>query len=313
MSTVKMLDGRALAKQGEVATMDQQCFAFHHAPSMVKNWEDPQEVLKIYFPEVEAIVRKSVPGAEHPDAKVLVFDHALRTGGTNLKEAVTGQPTAGWGPYGALVHSDNTHRSMHARVKDWILGTTEVAEKYGGYPSGWADIRPSHEWQKSLFRAETADHSSPEGYGGEHLIVNVWRPLSVVKQWGLAVLDGRSLAPGDVHPTVRQNMSASGLGAAFRGVGGQVVDLEGVPINERFNELLTPLHSSDHRWVYYPDMTPDEALVFKINDSRNDGRPRSSCHTAFKDPRGEPGAHRSSIEVRTLVILPPSAGNQSKL
>ena len=43
---------------------------------------------------------------------------------------------------------------------------------------------------------------------------------------------------GDVHPTVRQNMSASGLGAAFRGVGGQVVDLEGVPIHERIQRNI---------------------------------------------------------------------------
>ena len=28
-----------------------------------------------------------------------------------------------------------------------------------------------------LFRAETEDHDSPDGEGGEHMIVNVWRPI----------------------------------------------------------------------------------------------------------------------------------------
>ncbi len=49
---------------------------------------------------------------------------------------------------------------------------------------------------------DTEDHDFPEGRGGEHMIVNVWRPLDTVKNWGLAVLDGRTLAAGDVHPTI---------------------------------------------------------------------------------------------------------------
>ena len=51
--------------------------------------------------------------------------------------------------------------------------------------------------------AETKDHQFPDGTGGEHMIVNVWRPLyDKVPNWGLAVMDGSSLAQGDVHPTI---------------------------------------------------------------------------------------------------------------
>merc|ERR1712196_499747 len=100
--------------------------------------------------------------------------------------------------------------------------------------------RPSRQWREKLFRAETIDHNSPEGQGGEHLIVNVWRPLAEVKNWGLAMLDGRTLAEGDVHPTVVQHMAPTGFGAAFKGNGKEVVDLDGQPLEGRMNELLTP-------------------------------------------------------------------------
>merc|ERR1719272_455156 len=102
-------------------------------------------------------------------------------------------------------------------------------------------------------------------------------------------------------------MDPSSLGGAFGGERHGVADLDGEPLTKRANEPLTPLHDPSHRWVYFPKMQPDEALVFKIFDSRRDGRVRAGCHTAFKDPLGVPGAHRSSIEVRTLVILPPEA------
>eukprot|EP00666_Eupelagonemidae_sp_cell4sb_P005182 gene5182-22543_t len=32
-----------------------------------------------YFPEVEALLRAHVPGAAHPDARVLIHDHVLRS------------------------------------------------------------------------------------------------------------------------------------------------------------------------------------------------------------------------------------------
>ena len=78
----------------------------------------------------------------------------------------------------------------------------EVVLKYGGkLPKCWGEVKPSYEWQRKLFRSETDDHNSPEGEGGEHMIINVWRPIKPVHQWGLAVLDGRSMKQGDVHPT----------------------------------------------------------------------------------------------------------------
>ena len=103
----------------------------------------------------------------------------------------------------------------------------------------------------------------------------------------------------------------------------------------RRGEVLTPLHDPAHRWVYFPRvgcarastqhsvahtaalilmrgaderrrMEPDEALLLKIHDSRRRaGLTRCGCHTAFRDPlAADARAHRESIEVRCLVVLP---------
>merc|ERR1712232_258149 len=119
---------------------------------------------------------------------------------------------------------------MHSRIKDQVVGTNEVAAKYGKYPAGWGDIRPSRKWLDQLFRAESADHDSPRGYGGEHLIVNVWKPLSTVHNWGLAVLDGRTLSQGDVHPTALQH--TEDFSKSYPG-GPKIVNVDGREVKSR--------------------------------------------------------------------------------
>ena len=54
---------------------------------------------------------------------------------------------------------------------------------------------------------------------------------------------------------------------------------------------------------YYPQMTKDECLVFKVYDKKADG-PRFVFHTAFDDPRSpEDAIPRKSIEVRCLAVF----------
>jgi hypothetical protein len=62
-------------------------------------------------------------------------------------------------------------------------------------------------------------------------------------------------------------------------------------------------YSPDHRWFYFPEMTPDEAILLKCYDSATDGRTRFGPHTAFVDPTTPADAPpRESIELRTLVF-----------
>lgn len=199
--------------------------------------------------------------------------------------------------------------------------------KYGRLPSSWGDVKPTQEWREKLFRSETVDHASPEGNGGEHLIVNVWRPIKKVMQWPLALLDARSLVQDDVHPTVLQTFDNTPGGQAGMDDKKQdleesrVVDEYGEKVHLRKGEVLTPLHDPKHRWVVFPDMEIDEVLLLKIFDSRKEeGLARFGCHSAIFDPtrdlgssaaRGIPNPQdfaatvtRESIEVRCLVILP---------
>jgi hypothetical protein len=58
-----------------------------------------------------------------------------------------------------------------------------------------------------------------------------------------------------------------------------------------------------HDWYYFPEMTRDEALVFKCYDSLTDGRARYTAHSAFEHPDTPPAApERESIEMRTFAF-----------
>ena len=58
--------------------------------------------------------------------------------------------------------------------------------------------------------------------------------------------------------------------------------------------------------VVRPQLEPDEAILLKCYDSKDDGRARFTAHTAFTDPTSPPeAAPRESIEVRALVFFAP--------
>ncbi len=63
-------------------------------------------------------------------------------------------------------------------------------------------------------------------------------------------------------------------------------------------------YNPNHRWFYFPEMSRDEALVFKVYDSDTDGRARFTPHTSFKDPASPATAGpRQSIEVRAFAFF----------
>jgi hypothetical protein len=60
-------------------------------------------------------------------------------------------------------------------------------------------------------------------------------------------------------------------------------------------------HNAAHRWSYFSDMSRDEALVFKTNDS-DPAQPHCVPHCAFDDPTCPKGApSRASIEMRGIA------------
>jgi hypothetical protein len=73
---------------------------------------------------------------------------------------------------------------------------------------------------------------------------------------------------------------------------------------DRTGEIFVLRHAPQHRWWYFPDMTPEHALLLKTYDSETDGRTRFLGHSAFDDPNTPADAPtRESIEIRTIAFF----------
>ncbi len=69
--------------------------------------------------------------------------------------------------------------------------------------------------------------------------------------------------------------------------------------------VAAPVYNPDHRWCYFPAMTPEEILLFKQMDGRPD-RAVYCPHTSFDNPAApEDAPPRRSIETRILAVFEP--------
>lgn len=111
---------------------------------------------------------------------------------------------------------------------------------------------------------------------------NVWRVMTPPPQdVPLAVCEAGSVAPGDF-------IAADAI-----------FDRDGA-IAFQFEALLLR-HNANQRWAHFPDMRPDEALVFKTHDTDPDA---AHCvpHGAFDNPGcPEETPPRASIEMRGIA------------
>lgn len=130
-----------------------------------------------------------------------------------------------------------------------------------------------------------ADRSRPTDVGQpvrRFAHYNVWRVLSPPPQdVPLAVCDARSISQQDL-------LEADAI-----------FDVPGKP--EWSFEGLVLRYSPQHRWIYFSNMSSEEALVFKTNDS-DPGQPHHVPHSAFNDPTCPSGVPpRASIEMRAIA------------
>ena len=73
---------------------------------------------------------------------------------------------------------------------------------------------------------------------------------------------------------------------------------------ERNGEIFVMRHSPQHKWWYFPKMTPEHVVLLKTYESETDGRARFVGHSAFMDPTTSPNApFRESIEIRTIAFF----------
>ena len=115
---------------------------------------------------------------------------------------------------------------------------------------------------------------------GRVAFYNVWKPLyRRVEELPLAMCDATTHDPEDM---LRMDLK----------------------YRERTGEIYVMRWSPGHRWVYFPQMEAQHALLLKTFDSMTDGRARFMGHTAFEDPSSLADApKRESIEVRTMAFF----------
>lgn len=151
-------DARELTPQ---PTLDTRCFELREHPTSVQRFSDDEEIRRVYYPEMKALVQEAT-GAEH----VIIFDHTVRDG------SLTGKLNAKMGEAGSAVvrvHTDYSDESGPARVKT-------LAES-GGYTG-----------------VQLTEEEKQEILSREFCIVNVWRNIKAepVQSKPLAVLDPSS-------------------------------------------------------------------------------------------------------------------------
>ncbi len=111
-------------------------------------------------------------------------------------------------------------------------------------------------------------------------IIQVWRAINrPIQSNPLALADAKSVALDDLMVAERR-------------------------YPHRVGQTYRLKYNPNHRWIYFPEMRRDEAIVFKVYDSEKDGRARFTAHTSFEDPASPADAPpRQSIEMRAFAFF----------
>jgi hypothetical protein len=90
-------------------SLDREGFRFTRHDTKVGNFYDEDEIRRVYYPEMEALVK-----AESGASRVVVFDHTLRTADDELRESKRIREVV------RRVHNDYTEWSGPQRVRDLL-------------------------------------------------------------------------------------------------------------------------------------------------------------------------------------------------
>jgi hypothetical protein len=97
-------------------SLDVEGFVFVHHDTRVADFYDPEQIKKVYYPEMEALLKQET-GA----SRVLIFDHTLRAADERRREEKQVRDAV------RAVHNDYTAWSGPQRVRD-LLPKTEAEE-----------------------------------------------------------------------------------------------------------------------------------------------------------------------------------------
>ena len=245
----------------------------------------PISDLSIDFMDHNAVVSNYYPHCaslvrEITGASVVAsFDHNIRSAtGEKSKQKIKGGQQV-QGP-AHVVHGDYTLTSAPERLRK--LAQPPLA---------------NDTWRKAGSNSPLLDSAQVEQAicDGRFAIINVWRNIAgePVARNPMALCDARTVSPEDL--------------VVFE-----------IHYTDRIGENYFARPSAKHQWYYYPEMTPEEALLITQWDSagelaRTDGASADSMnqdspctfsfHTAFEDPATTDDApDRWSIEVRCAVL-----------
>jgi hypothetical protein len=192
----------------------------------------------------------------------------------------------------AVVHGDYTHISAPRRVQQ--LGeppkTNDVLRLIRNHTmdSSSSSSSSSRTCDTSLL-SQNVVRDILEGKK-RYSIINVWRSIDkehVVSSFPLACCDTRTVRKDDLR-TLQIHYS------------------------DRIGENYLVTHEDRHKWMYFPSMNFEEALLIKQWDSHggiangkisDDGSTSTfAIHSAFQTPLTSDGRPRQSIEVRCLCV-----------
>ncbi len=231
---------------------------------------DDLRVVAIHDARAEApsLEREGFVLVEHPTAVTDFWDEAQRE--AIYDPEIEALVRAVSGAAKVLVF-DHTLRSADPRRQDQDYAREPVKIVHNDYtdwsgPQRVRDLLPPEQAEARLRRRVA--------------VIQVWRAIGApIEAEPLALCDARTLAPADLIPAERRHPN-------------------------RVGEIYQVAYSPAHRWSYFPRMTRDEAVVFKVYDSERDGRARFVPHTSFDLPPTPGGAApRESLEVRTLAFF----------
>lgn len=200
----------------------------------------------------------------------------------------------------AVIYNHNT-RSEDPAAEAKIYGDNPFSHSYArfahtdGVDAALVDGGGSAEYcRKKLSRELNLSEEETSEERMDVVMLGVWKAFDrPIQQNPLCILDGASISPDDVKP-----FDYTGNENGKNGPGASLI-----------------LHNPRHRWLYWPLMQVDEALVFKHYDT-SPGVAKYAFHTSFDDPTALKDAEgRRSIEFRVIVGIPrgnnEGAGSQS--
>jgi hypothetical protein len=155
-----------------------------------------------------------------------------------------------------------------------------------------ATLRPPYKYVHSDFSENAARRrlaglligqtAAEERIKNRFAIIQIWRPVhhKVISD-PLAVCDARTISNKDFFFVQRQ----------YAGT-------------DMILEIFHLRHNPAQEWYYFPEMKPNEALMFKGFDSDENNAARFTPHTAFEDPNSPAvGPPRESIESRAFAVF----------